>query len=314
MSKVSICIPTYNQVEHLQKCIESVLMQDYKDFEIIISDDSNTDNVKRYIDTLAIPNIRYFRNSPALGTPFNWNHAMSKAVGDYIKVLHHDDFFTQVNSLSLYVKGLDENPASDFVFSSTEVWHINTGFKRITTCSDQELEGLKKDPEILFFSNLIGAPSATIFRKSLNLKFDSQFKWLVDVDFYISALRLNKNVVYINTPLICTIHGADGQVTQQVEYNKAIQVSEHVLLLDKIYSNTKLRKYYLQFFDELFLRYGIHNLKDVENYVNIPAKLEVFFTEVFSNLNSNKIFKKIKYRLLNSKYNKRYFKIKKYKL
>lgn len=314
MPKVSICIPTYNQTEHLKKCIESVLLQDYKDHEVIISDDSTTDDVKIYIDSLNNSSIRYFRNSPALGSPMNWNFAISKANGDYIKVLHHDDFLTQADSLKLYVESLDKNPSSDFAFSSTLVWHIKTGFKRIHTCEAKKLEQLKLDPEILFFANLIGAPSATIFRKSLDLKFDEHFKWLVDIDFYISALKKNKNVVYIDKPLICTIHGADGQVTQQVEYDKAIQIKEHVLLLEKVISNTKLEKLYSEFFDELFLQYGIKNRKDVENYVNIPSAISEFLNGVFSKLNSNIALKKIKYRLLNSKYNKRYFKIEKYKL
>lgn len=314
MSKVSICIPVYNQVEHLKKCIESVLIQDHKDYEIIISDDSTDDDVKKYINSLNNLSIQYFRNSPSLGSPGNWNYAMTKASGDYIKILHHDDFFTQPDSLKLYVESLDKSPSSDFAFSATKVWHINTGFERTHSCSPKKLELLKSDPEYLFFSNLTGAPSATIFRRSLGLKFDEQFKWLVDVEFYISALKKNKNVVYIDAPLICTIHGAEGQVTQQVEYDKAIQIKEHVLLLENVISNKKLEKFYAEFFDELFLQYNISSRKDVENYVNIPSGVSEFLDGVFSKLNSNRILKKIRYRLLNSKYNKRYFKVEKYKL
>lgn len=314
MTKVSVCIPTYNQVEYLKKCIDSVLIQDYRNKEVIISDDSSTDDVKNYIDSLNSPDIKYFRNSPALGTPLNWNNAISKASGEYIKVLHHDDFFTQPNSLSLFAKSLDGNPASDFAFSAAEVWYLGSGVKRIHSCSVKKLAQLKSDPEILFFANLIGAPSATIFRRKLDVKFDGCFKWLVDIDFYISALKKNKNIVYIDQPLVCTIHGAEGQVTGQVETNKSVQIKEHIVLLDRVISNKKLEKPYRQFFDELFLQYGISDLKDVENYVNIPPSLTVFLKEVFSKLNSNRTLKKIKYRLLNSKYNKRYFKIEKYKL
>lgn len=314
MVKVSICIPTYNQVEHLKKCIESVLMQDYKDFELIISDDSTTDDVRNYINSLNNSAVKYFRNAPALGPPANWNFAMEKALGEYIKILHHDDFFTQADSLSLYVQCLDKNPSADFAFSATKVWHIKTDFKRIHSCPPKKLDQLKSNPECLFFSNLIGAPSATIFRKKTGIKFDEQFKWLVDIDFYISALKKNRNVVYTDKTLICTIHGADGQVTQQVEYDKAIQIREHILLLEKVFSNQKLRNLFAVFFDELFLQYNISSVKDVENYVKIPSALDVFFNEVFSKLNTNRTFKKVKYRLLNSKYNKRYFKIEKYKL
>jgi glycosyltransferase involved in cell wall biosynthesis len=314
MPKVSICIPAYNQVEHLKKCIESVLVQDYKDHEIIISDDSTTDDVNNYIESLKNPSIQYFRNSPSLGTPGNWNYVMAKATGDYIKIVHHDDFFTQPDSLKLYVESLDKNPSSDFAFSATKVLNIMNGSERIHICSSQKLNRLKSDPEYLFFGNMIGAPSATIFRRSLALKFDERYKWLVDIDFYISALRKNKNVVYIDVPLICTILGAEGQVTGQVEGDKAVQIKEHIMLLERVISNKKLERLYTDFFDELFIEYNINTQKDVENYVNIPSDVAGFLNTVFSKLNSNKLFKKIKYRLLNSKYNKHYIKIDKYKL
>lgn len=315
MPKVSICIPTYNQVEYLKKCIQSVLAQDYKDYEIVVSDDSTNTDVEDFISSIqSIASVRYYKNSPSLGPPSNWNFAITKANGEYIKILHHDDFFNRKDSLRLFVESLDNNPDSDFAFSATLVWHVNNDFKRVHSCSVKKLEILKSDPEYLFFNNFIGAPSATIYRKVLAIKFDEQFKWLVDVDFYIAALKQNHNVVYIDTPLICTAHGAIGQVTKQVEYDKAIQIKEHVLLLERVITNQKLNKLFLNYFDELFLRYSINTLADVEKYVGIPESLNEFLKEVLGKLNSYKIVKRIKYRLLNSKYNKRYFKIEKYRL
>ena len=49
MPKVSICIPTYNQLKYLEKCISSILMQEYTDYEIIVSDDSTNNDVEVFI-------------------------------------------------------------------------------------------------------------------------------------------------------------------------------------------------------------------------------------------------------------------------
>ncbi len=50
--KVSICIPAYKQVSFLRKCLESVLMQDFTDYELIITDDSPDDSVKQLVNEL----------------------------------------------------------------------------------------------------------------------------------------------------------------------------------------------------------------------------------------------------------------------
>jgi glycosyltransferase involved in cell wall biosynthesis len=313
MVKVSICIPTYNQVEYLKKCIQSILVQDYLDYEIVISDDSTNDSVKSYIDSLSLnEKISYYRNSPSLGSPENWNASIYRAKGKYIKIMHHDDFFTTATSLANFVKLLDENPNVDLAFSSSRVWYINRNLVLKSTCSKDDLNRIKNDYYYLFFKNLINAPSATIYRKSIKLKFDNRFKWLVDVDFYISLLENNNNIAYDDNELICITNGVIGQVTQQIQYDKIIQVKEHLILFSKIISKIKSKKSYLVFFDELFLRYDVNSISDLKEIFEVPENLNEFLDQVFQNLHKFKTLKRIKYRLLNSKYNKRYFKIEKY--
>lgn len=144
------------------------------------------------------------------------------------------------------------------------------------------------------------------------VKFDNTFKWLVDIDFYISALTKNNSVQYIDKPLICTMHGMETQVTQQIEYDKVVQIREHVLLFSKFINHVKSQKNYFAFFDELFLRYDVNYMEDLNQICEVPDNLKEFLTQVFQNLHKFKTLKRIKYRLLNSKYNRRYFKIEKY--
>ena len=313
MPKVSICIPTYNQIEYLERCLKSLLIQDYLDYEVIISDDSTTDAVKKYIDSLEFKgSILYFHNSPSLGSPKNWNNAVSKANGEFIKILHHDDFFTETYSLKTYVELLENNPEVDFAFSSTLVWSINENKKHIHKCSTKNFQRLTLEPEFLFFNNVIGAPSATIYRNNKKHVFDINFKWLVDVDFYIENLRVNKKIMYCIKPLICTINGGVGQVTQAVINDKFIQTKEHVLLLQKVISAKSLYKSFIIYFDELFITQKINSINELRTYCEIPEKLNDFFKNVFDNINHYRLFKRVKYRLLNSKYNKNYFKVEKY--
>jgi glycosyltransferase involved in cell wall biosynthesis len=315
MSKVtvSICIPTYNQVDHLQKCIQSILIQDYLEYEIIISDDSTNDLVKNYIDSLNLnQTIKYYHNSPSLGSPENWNNAVSKAEGEYIKILHHDDFFTEKYSLSSLVNLLDTNPQVDLVFSIPEVLFVKSNKRIIQKPSKKSFLKFNKDFYFLFFKNVINAPSTTLYRKIVKVNYDKRFIWLVDVDFYISVLEKNKNVIYIDKTLVCISSGAEGQITQQVAYKKSVQIREHILLFSKIINQVKSQKNYFTFFDELFLRYEVNSLHDLKLICEVPENLNEFSDKVFRNLHKFKMLKRIKYRLLNSKYNRRYFKIEKY--
>ncbi|HUZ60328.1 MAG TPA: glycosyltransferase, partial [Hanamia sp.] len=88
MPLISICIPAYKHVDYLKKLLDSVSIQTFKDFEVVITDDSPDDGVKQLLETFPTTNnIRYYKNSKALGTPENWNEAIRKSEGTWIKLM-----------------------------------------------------------------------------------------------------------------------------------------------------------------------------------------------------------------------------------
>ena len=65
---VSLCIPTYNQTVYLRKTLESVLMQDISDYEIIVTDDSTTDEVRDLLFSYDFGDkLKYFKNEQRKG-------------------------------------------------------------------------------------------------------------------------------------------------------------------------------------------------------------------------------------------------------
>lgn len=267
MAKVSICIPSYNQVKFLKRTIDSVLNQSYTDYEIIITDDSPTDIVFNLVKEYQLEgNIQYYKNEVALGSPENWNEAIRKASGEYIKIMHHDDYFSNENSLSEFVKMLDENPDASFAFSATDV--INKVKKRIHCPTNEQIENLHKDPNILFFGNFIGPPSSIIHRRNLKLVYDKNLIWVVDLDFYIRNLTNNNSFIFTDSPLIINISGEPHNVTRLCENNKNIEIYEYLYLLEKISKNKKgllLKKAYIIFFKNLFAKYKIQSIKEIED-------------------------------------------------
>ena len=66
--KISVCIPVYNREKYIAQCIESVLAQDYKNIEIIISDNCSTDGTVDIINGyLKDKRIRFYRNETNIG-------------------------------------------------------------------------------------------------------------------------------------------------------------------------------------------------------------------------------------------------------
>jgi len=305
---VSICIPTYKQTEYLKKCLDSILQQDFKDFELIISDDTPDDTIEQFLKTiLKDHSYSYTRNISALGTPENWNSAIKKAEGKYIKIMHHDDFFTQTDSLRLMVEEI-ENQQAFFLFCQTDVWYSKTNTHRIHSISNEQLSLLRTKPEFLFFKNMIGAPSATLCINNKAFSYDKNFKWLVDIDFYMQYLFSLQKVIHINKPLISTAHDTVGQVTASVIDDNNLQIREHVLLFNKIKKHTHNKSGFASFFDYLFYKYNVQSYSELESIVPAANENKIFYMTVIDGLPKNRRWKSFKKRLFESRYNNYIFK------
>ncbi|MFH1822836.1 MAG: glycosyltransferase family 2 protein [Patescibacteria group bacterium] len=294
LPKVSICIPAYKQIEYLRKNLESIKAQNYLDYEIVLTDDSPNNDVNNLVKSFNFQDkLRYFKNQKTLGSPENWNEAIRHAKGEYIKILHHDDWFTDKNSLKEFVKMLDDNPKMDFAFSASLVLDTRTNLNHINSPSKKQRRVLARHPKSLFFGNIIGAPSATIYKSSIKEIFDNKLKWVVDIDFYIRLLNKNREFTYCKKPLICTPNKASHQVTQLCKNNKEIELFEYIFLFSKIYNkDTKLSKYYI-FFINLFKKYNVTSM-DMFDQLNIKAHPMDFYQKVMKDksiMNLNNINK-----------------------
>lgn len=89
--KFSILLPTRNRLELLRYAVESVRLQDYQDWEIIISDNASTDDVAGFAASCNDERIRCFRTECLLPVTENWNAALERSSGDYLIMLGDDD-------------------------------------------------------------------------------------------------------------------------------------------------------------------------------------------------------------------------------
>jgi glycosyltransferase involved in cell wall biosynthesis len=228
---ISICIPAYKRIDYLKRLLCSIEIQKFKDYEVIISDDSNDHSVEELLKNFnGRFEIKYFKNEKALGTPANWNHAISKATGEWIKLMHDDDWFDNEHSLEKFA--LARNNNNKFIFSAY------TNKTELTNNIEKKFfnENLKtiilKNPLRLLAKNSIGPPSVTLFHNSIKDKYDEGLKWRVDIEYYIRNISKGIEFTYINELLI-NVGVSESQVTNYCLNVPSVEIPEMYILLSK---------------------------------------------------------------------------------
>ena len=84
--KISVIVPVYNVEKYIDKCLDSLLNQTYKNMELIIVNDCSTDNSKKIIEKKIKnhKNVLFSTNKENSGLSFTRNEGLKKATGDYI--------------------------------------------------------------------------------------------------------------------------------------------------------------------------------------------------------------------------------------
>ena len=133
MPKVSICIPAYRDREGLERLLKSIVEQTFTDHEVIVSDDvagANAASLEDFVSSYSkkLGNKLIYKKHISTGRPGdNWNSSIEGASGEYIKMMLHDDWFADKNSLKEYVSLL-ENTDAPLAFSGT--WEVSSGSPR----------------------------------------------------------------------------------------------------------------------------------------------------------------------------------------
>ena len=227
---ISICIPAFRRVDYLKRLLSSLSEQSFKNFEVVITDDSGEDLiVEEYIKSTYFNfHISYYKNKSSLGSPRNWLASVSYAKGDWIKIMHDDDYFTSTTSLQTFVNQIE--PGVDCLFSGYKAVYENGGEKDMTI-SQRKFDQFTHQPLSLFAKNIIGPPSVMMFKKEIKETFDERLKWIVDWEYYI-RLALNYKLKYVKEALINVSYNPT-QITNSCFLNPNIEIPETLMFTNK---------------------------------------------------------------------------------
>ena len=93
--KISVIIPSYNKVKYIKKTLDSIVGQNYKNYEVIIEDGGSTDGTLEIIKRYArkYPKIINFRSGKDEGQLDVINKGLKKATGDIVTFINADDTY-----------------------------------------------------------------------------------------------------------------------------------------------------------------------------------------------------------------------------
>jgi glycosyltransferase involved in cell wall biosynthesis len=237
---ISICIPAYKRTEFLKRLLDSIALQAFRDFEVVVTDDSPdqpaVDHPNETVQALCETYrerflLRYFRNEKPLGTPENWNEAIRRSEGQWIKIMHDDDWFADRDSLGQFA-GAIADPAASFIFSAYRDVFLDENRSREMFVPAGRYKAFLKDKTVLFGRNIVGPPSVILYKREGEIFFDKTVKWVVDIEFYIRYLR-DRSPVYIDKVLINVGMGSQ-QVTRDCFRQRPVEIPENFYLLNEV--------------------------------------------------------------------------------
>lgn len=213
---ISVCIPTYNHARFLPDAIGSVLSQTRGDFELIVLDNASTDDtgeiVRRY--AAADPRIRYRRNEANVGPVRNFNLCLEAASGDLVKILCSDDVL-EPECLERSAGILETHPEVSLVATARRV--VREDLSPVRTIGYSVGPVLERGHRVigkcLWHGNLIGEPTAVMFRRSHAARgFDPAYRQMVDLEMWFHLLERG-DFAFIPEPL-CRFRQHGGQQTR----------------------------------------------------------------------------------------------------
>jgi len=243
MPRVSVVITSYNRAKFLPECLESVLSQTFRDFEVLVIDDGSTDNTPDLMRSYGPP-VRYIRQMNQ-GLPAARNRGIELACGEYIAFLDSDDAFMPY-ALQMGVEIFDKYPGVGLSYGQMYVINHKGNLMGLRTPYRPKgsfVRSGKEEIKGLIMGNYITG-SATMVRsrcfEAVGL-FDNTFRQgSEDFEMWI-RLAKKHDVAYIDKPLAkYRIHAQSMSARRDPE---EVQWT-HTLILESVFNDTELGETY----------------------------------------------------------------------
>lgn len=210
MIKVSVIIPAYNAQNSIEKCIDSVLNQTLKEFELIIINDGSTDKTKTILKKYNTDKRIIIINKKNEGIGKARNDGIRRSSGEYITFVDSDDYIKD-DMLESYYR-LAKKYEMDLV--TGPYYKVFKTHTEVFSTPKFKMGNVKTSPKIIF--KIQYGPCAKLYKRSVlidnNILFEEDKKY-EDLPFVSKALLKSKLVGQVNTPYYYYVIHQDSETT-----------------------------------------------------------------------------------------------------
>jgi len=212
--QVSVIIPTYNRAWVIEEAIDSVLAQDYTEFELIVVDDGSTDHTSDVLDSYR--NVIKVFPQKNKGVSAARNRGIAEASGKFIAFLDSDDLWLP-QKLTVQIEFFDQTPDA-LICQTEEIW-IRNGLRVNPKKRHKKPSGMIFKPSLKL---CLVSPSATMIHRGLFDRvggFDETLPACEDYDLWL-RISCRFPIHLIDTPLIIKRGGHDDQLSKRTVLDK----------------------------------------------------------------------------------------------
>ena len=276
---ISVILPTYNHARFLKDAIDSVIKQDYSNWELIIIDNYSTDHTDQVISLFKDDRIKNHKINNHGIIAKSRNKGIQESKGDWIAFLDSDDIW-YFNKLSTIITYLDRNKKIDIVCSNEYLHNKSTGKKHKLRYGPSSKYFYK---DLLVNGNKLSTSATLVKRSFLNAKklfFDESkiFITVEDYDLWMRIALFNGKFGFCETILgEYTIHNSNSSSNFEIHRSNLENVlRKHVFETQKF--NTNPKKLWAQIKPKL-------NVMDFKNDFNHNSffSLKKLITQIFKN-------------------------------
>lgn len=218
--RFSVIIPAYNIEQYIERSINSVLSQSFKDYEIIVVDDYSTDNTKEVIKR--IKNIVFIEHEENKGLGAARNSAMRIAKGEFIIFLDGDDYLTNEKVLEKLNKLLGIKKP-DVIYMGFQI----TGNREELVIPTEETCGRKYKAALDPYPNVWSKCWNREFLISNNFQFPEK-RFYEDVVYIYQTIMKVREYMIADFPVHTYISGRKNSITTTLQFKNIYDTVENI--------------------------------------------------------------------------------------
>lgn len=244
---VTIIVPVYNAQQTIRRCVDSILRQNYRNFELILVDDGSQDASGSICDEYAVGDSRVrVIHKPNTGVSDSRNIAIGKAGGTYLQFVDSDDWIAPETTGSL-VLAAQSNPCdlvvSDFYRVIEErIAHKGSIQENGLITREEYATHMMERPADFYYGVLWNK----LYRKSLidqfHIEMDTEISWCEDFMFNLEYLCHAGDIYVLRVPLYYYVKTRTSLTNHGITLSKTIKMKAMVFEYYK--------RFYMEVFDE----------------------------------------------------------------